>query len=114
MSKRNIRLYIEDIQGAISKIEKYSHGLSSSKFSQNSLVIDAVIRNLEVIGEAAKNIPAEFKNEYKDIPWSKIAGMRNIIVHEYFSVDLEILWQTVKSDIPLLKAKIKKLVKQLK
>ena len=109
MSKRNIKLYVDDIKDAISKIDKYSKGLSFDKFSKNNLVIDAVVRNLEVIGEAAKNIPTDFKKEYKDIPWSKIAGMRNIIVHEYFSVDLEILWQTIQQDILELKKLIGKI-----
>ncbi|MBU1165255.1 DUF86 domain-containing protein [Patescibacteria group bacterium] len=109
MSKRNIKLYIDDIKDAVSKIDKYSKGLSFDKFNKNNLVIDAVVRNLEVIGEAAKNVPTDFKNEHKDIPWNKIAGMRNIIAHEYFSVDLEILWQTVQQDIPELKKLINKI-----
>ncbi|OGY57442.1 MAG: hypothetical protein A3H67_02185 [Candidatus Buchananbacteria bacterium RIFCSPLOWO2_02_FULL_46_11b] len=109
MSKRNIKLYLDDIKDAIGKIEKYSKNLSFNKFSKNNLVIDAIVRNLEVIGEAAKNISVKFKDEYKDIPWNKIAGMRNIIVHEYFNVDLEILWKTIQQDIPKLKKAIKKI-----
>ena len=109
MSKRNIKLYLDDIKDAIGKIEKYSKNLSFNKFSKNNLVIDAIVRNLEVIGEAAKNISVKFKDEYKDIPWNKIAGMRNIIVHEYFNVDLEILLKTIQQDIPKLKKAIKKI-----
>ncbi|OGY47393.1 MAG: hypothetical protein A3J65_00985 [Candidatus Buchananbacteria bacterium RIFCSPHIGHO2_02_FULL_45_11b] len=109
MSKRNIKLYLDDIKDAIGKIEKYSKNLSFNKFSKNNLVIDAIVRNLEVIGEAAKNISVKFKDEYKDIPWNEIAGMRNIIVHEYFNVDLEILWKTIQQDIPKLKKAIKKI-----
>ena len=86
-----------------------SENLSFNKFSKNNLVIDAIVRNLEVIGEAAKNISVKFKDEYKDIPWNEIAGMRNIIVHEYFNVDLEILWKTIQQDIPKLKKAIKKI-----
>ncbi|OGY54755.1 MAG: hypothetical protein A2951_01995 [Candidatus Buchananbacteria bacterium RIFCSPLOWO2_01_FULL_56_15] len=103
MSKRNSKLYLDDIKTAIDKIDRYSKGLSFDLFSRDNLVVDAIVRNLGVIGEAAKNIPNDFKEEHQDIPWNKIAGMRNIIVHEYFSVDAEILWKTIKQDIPELK-----------
>ncbi len=109
MSKRNIKLYIDDVKEAVAKIEEYSKGLSFDKFKKNDLVIDAIVRNLGVLGEAAKNVPTDFKEKYKDIPWRKIAGMRNIVVHEYFSVDSEILWKTIQQDIPELKKMINKI-----
>jgi len=109
MSKRNVELYIEDILNSIEKIEKYTKHTTFEKFSIDEKTIDAVIRNLEVIGEAAKNIPKKTFAKYKDIPWKKIIGMRNKVIHEYFGVDTEILWKTVKEDLSKLKGEIQSL-----
>lgn len=111
MSKRTIELYIEDILNSIEKIEKYTKHTTFEKFSTDEKTIDAVIRNLEVIGEAAKNIPNKNLAKYKDIPWKKIISMRNKIIHEYFGVDTEILWKTIKEDLPKLKNIIKNIIK---
>lgn len=109
--KRNAKLYLEDILQSILKIEKYTQPLTFNHFSKDDKTIDAVVRNLAVIGEAAKNIPAEFKSKNPDISWKEIAGMRNKIIHEYFGIDEEILWKTIKEDLLPLKLKIKKLLK---
>ena len=109
MSKRDIKLYINDIISAISKIEKYTKNISFSKFSQDDKTIDAVIRNIEIIGEASKNIPKEIQDKNIDIPWRMISSMRNKVAQEYFGVDVDILWKTIKEDIIELKKKIKKL-----
>ncbi|MCG2717230.1 MAG: DUF86 domain-containing protein [Nanoarchaeota archaeon] len=109
MFKRNITLYLEVIKNSIKKIEKYTKELSFDDFSNNEKTVDAVIRNLEIIGEAVNNIPKEIKVKYTFIPWNKIIGMRNKVIHEYFGIDLEILWETIKKDIPKLKKEIKKL-----
>jgi len=92
MKKRPYKLYISDMLDAIDRIEDYISGLDYDDFIQNNMVRDAVLRNLEVIGEAAKNIPDELKEEYSDIPWRRIVGLRNIVIHEYFGVDLENIW----------------------
>ncbi len=107
MSKRQVKLYVEDINTAIEDIKSFTKDLTFGKFKRNKLVIDAVVRNLEVIGEAAKHIPKEVKNKHPEIAWRKIESMRNRIIHEYFNVDLEIVWDTIQKDLTILKEQIK-------
>lgn len=76
-------------------------------FQKNSLVEDAVVRNFEIIGEASKHIPEEIKSQYPDIPWKEMAGMRDKIIHEYFGIDLEIVWKTVNIRLPQLRPLLK-------
>lgn len=106
MSKRQPALYLQDIITSINKIEQYIQGLTYEAFSQNNQIIDAVVRNLEIIGEATRNIPKETLDKYADIPWEKMVSMRNKVLHEYFGVDIKILWQTIKEDLPKLKKQI--------
>lgn len=106
MSKREQKLYFEDILLAIKKIEKYSGNLNFADFSKDEKTIDAVIRNFEVMGEAVNNLSDEIKSKNVDLPWRKIISMRNKIIHEYFGVDLEIIWQTIKEDLPEFKKQI--------
>jgi uncharacterized protein with HEPN domain len=103
MMKREGKLYIEDIINSIDNISGYIKGLSHEDFSKNNMVIDAVIRNLEIIGEASKNIPLEIKSLYPDIPWKEMAGMRDKVIHEYFGVDIDIVWATIIKRLPELK-----------
>jgi len=110
MSKRNINLYLLDINSAINNIIKYTKNLSLAKFRKDGKTIDAVIRNLEIIGEAANNLPREITIVNSDIPWDKIIAMRNKVIHEYFGVDVDILWQTIKEDLPELRKQIKRLL----
>ena len=93
---RDYKLYLEDILEAADKIDNYVRGLSLSQFMQDEMRIDAVIRNLEIIGEATKNLPPGLRKKYPAIEWRKIAGLRNITIHAYFSVDLNIIWEVVK------------------
>lgn len=109
MSERKAALYFEDIRTSIGNIEEYTKGLGFEDFRDDKKTIDAVVRNLEVIGEAARNIPKELKKEYLNVPWEKMVSMRNKVIHEYFGVDVEILWQTIKEDLPGLKKQIKDL-----
>ena len=102
MNKRDYKLYLKDILDAITKIEGYTKDLSFEEFSKGDLVIDGVVRNFEIIGEASKNIPDEVKKQYPDVPWKEMAGMRDKMIHEYFGVDLEIVWKTVKNRLPQL------------
>ncbi len=106
MSKREAKLYIEDIKSSIEKIESYVKGLNFDEFVRDNMAVDAVVRNLTVIGEAAKNIPEEIKIKNPDIAWDEAISMRNKITHEYFGVDEEILWKTIIEDLPVLKAQI--------
>lgn len=112
MNMRDTRLYIDDILEAIRKIEKYVKGLTFEELKENSLVVDGVVRNLEIVGEAVKNIPASVKQEYPDIEWKKISGLRDVLAHEYFGVDLEVIWNIVTEKIPVLKKNIMRIRKK--
>jgi uncharacterized protein with HEPN domain len=103
MSDRPVRLLIEDILESIEKIERYTAGISFEEFAGDDKTNDAVIRNLEIIGEAANRLPDEFKDQHSNIEWFKIVGLRHRIVHEYFGIDLGIVWQVVTKDMPLFK-----------
>ena len=109
MPKRNSRLLIEDIVTAVFKIEKYTAKSDREHFLKDEKTIDAVVRNLEIIGEACRQLPEEFKERHSTIPWHKIAGLRNRIVHDYFGVDLELIWQIISIEIPALKNSISSL-----
>ena len=101
--KRNIKLYLQDIWESTLAIEEYTQNLAEEEFYSNRQVQDAIIRRLEIIGEAVKNIDDDFRNKYPQIPWKKIAGMRDIITHEYFGVKLERVWDVVRKDLPHIK-----------
>jgi uncharacterized protein with HEPN domain len=103
--------YLGHILESIEKIERFAEGLDKDEFLGNDLVLDAVVRNIEIIGEAAKNLPKEFKTTHAEIPWKEIAGMRDRIAHFYFGIDFEIVWDTIQKDIPELKEKITSLIK---
>ena len=101
--KRNIKLYLQDIWESTLAIEEYIQNLAEDEFYSNRQVQDAIIRRLEIIGEAVKNVDDDFRNKYPQIPWKKIAGMRDIITHEYFGVKLERVWDVVRKDLPHIK-----------
>lgn len=108
---RDYKIQLEDMLEAARRIEKYIGGISESEFYSDTKTFDAVIRNLEVIGEASKNIPAKVKDKTLDIEWKKIAGLRDILIHEYFGIDEEIVWDVVKNKIPDLIESLKKLTR---
>ncbi|MCG2743983.1 MAG: DUF86 domain-containing protein [Desulfobacteraceae bacterium] len=93
---------------------EYTKDLDFSSWSQDRKTIDAVIRNLEIIGEAASHIPESIQSKYPEIPWIQMKGMRNILIHEYFGVDIDVLWQTVIDDLPRLKKQIETLYCEIK
>lgn len=103
MYKRDAQLYLTDIQESIARIEDYTRDFTFENFKNDFKTQDAVIRNFEIIGEAAANLSEEFRDKYGEIPWSQIIGMRNKVVHEYFGINAEIIWKTVREDIPRLK-----------
>ncbi len=109
--RKSTQVFISDILESIEKIEEYTQGLTDKDFYNSSQIQDSTIRRLEIIGEAAKNIPPEFKDQHPQIPWYKVMGMRNILTHEYFGVKLELLWDTIKKDLPKLKKQISNLEK---
>ncbi len=108
--KRNVNLFLVDIFESIKKIENYTNKISScAEFSKSDLIIDGVIRNLEVIGEAAKNIPDSFRNKYPEVPWRDISGLRDKLSYAYFGVELNRVWNIIEKDIKKLKEQIKEI-----
>lgn len=110
MAKHKDGPYLEHIMDAISDIEESVTGMPKEKFFSDKDVRDANIRRLEIIGEAVKNISKKLRNGHKEIEWEKIAGMRDKVIHNYFGVNLEIVWEVISIDVPDLKGKIKKIM----
>ncbi len=106
---KNDHVYLEHILESIRKIEDFVNGITKFEFDQSILIQDAVIRNIEIIGEATKKISKQFTQSHPEIPWQDMAGMRDKLIHDYLDVDLEVVWKTVESDLPLLKELIQNL-----
>lgn len=104
--KRNSKIFLLDILESIEKIEKYTKGATEHKFLGNDEMQDAVMKRLEVIGEATKNIPENIRKEYPKIPWQQMESMRNVLIHEYFGITMKRIWDTTQKDIPKLKKQI--------
>ena len=103
---RDSKLYLRDIREALEKIDTFTKEFTFEEFAEDAKTVDAVIRNLEILGEAAKHIPKRVKEKHPDVDWKAMAGMRNILVHEYFGVRMGIIWKTIKERLPELKQKI--------
>ena len=98
--KRSYRLYLEDMKVSMLRIAEYIEGLDFNAFKRDYKTVDAVVRNFEIIGEAAKKLPAEIREKYPSVPWLEMYYMRNRISHEYFGLDYEILWDIAKNHLP--------------
>lgn len=114
MPERISTFYFEDILESIEKIRRYLGKASFDEFLENGMLIDAVVRNLEIIGEAAAHVSPETRLKYPEIEWKKVVGLRNILIHNYSGVDLEIVWDIIKNRLDLLEAKTRQALNEEK
>ena len=111
--KRDYRLFIEDILDCIEKIEQFVGDISFDEFVQDDKTSSAVIRKIEIIGEAAKNVPRDLRKKYKELPWSDMAKMRDKIIHAYFGINYKIVWKVIKERLPQIKPIIQKMLEEM-
>ena len=111
-TKKDPRVYLEDILSAIERIQKYT-SIDKEKFLHDGLVQDATIRQISIIGEASAKVPIAIKNQHASIPWKKIVGMRNVVVHDYSEVSLLTVWTVIERDLPLLKTEVQNILNKL-
>ncbi len=109
--KKDSIIFISHIIESINLIEEFSKGLTKEKLADNKLKQSAIIRQIEIIGEAAKNLPKEFTEKHQDIPWKDIVGMRDKIIHQYFDIDINIVWDVLEVNLPEIKTKIQRILK---
>jgi uncharacterized protein with HEPN domain len=109
---RDWRLRVEDILEAVTRIANYTRGMTSETLAGDSRTFDAVVRNLEIIGEAAGHVDESVLRAAPEIPWDKMRGLRNVVAHQYFGVDPDIIWQTVEKDLPALAAPLRCLLER--
>jgi uncharacterized protein with HEPN domain len=111
-TEREVRDYIDDILQAITDIREFTDGMDFNQFASDRKTVQAVIRSLEIIGEATKKIPQEIRGRQPGLPWNEIGAMRNKLIHEYFGVDLEIVWETINQDLSLLESAVQDIRKE--
>jgi len=107
---RKAEVYLKHIIQECEFLLKNSSGVAFKDFLNNPVLEHAFVRSLEIIGEAVKKLPVNFKEQHSEIPWRKIAGMRDVLIHDYFGVDYEIVWRTIQEEIPLLKEKVQRIL----
>lgn len=112
--ERRFELYLDDMLLAMQRIEEYLIGLDYLAFKKNYLVVDAVIRNFEIIGEASKQVPQLLKEQYPALPWKKMYGLRNLIAHAYFTIDYEVIWAIATKNLPKDKLNLIHLISEVK
>lgn len=112
--KRDFKIFLQDIVNAIECLKVYTRNLNYHEFCKRKIVLDASVRNLEIIGEAIANIPLEVKAKAPEIPWTQVKSFRNIVVHQYWVIDTEILWDIIQNKIEPLRVQIKELLTKVK
>jgi uncharacterized protein with HEPN domain len=109
---RDYRVYLQDILEAIANVEEFIGKMPRGEFEGDKKTLHAVVRNLEVIGEAVKGVPPEVRGRHPDVPWQRIAGLRDILIHHYFGIDVDIVWDIVQNKVPELKGQIQAILEQ--
>lgn len=111
--KKDDAVYLRHIADAIARIEEYLRGVSAAQFLARTLLQDGVVRQLEVIGEAGRNLSDEFRQQHPEVPWNQIIALRNRVIHAYFEIDLDIVWEIAQDDIPVLKAHVERFLREM-
>jgi uncharacterized protein with HEPN domain len=107
---RDYKVFLEDMRDAIVKIRRYTSGLELKAFADDEKTVDAVVRNLEVLGEAAKSVPEDVRSRHTQIDWRRVTDLRNILIHQYFAVDVEIIWDIVQNKLPDLERQVRQML----
>ena len=113
MKKREIGDYVQDILEAIIEVKVFTQRMGPEDFASDKKTINAVVRSLEVMGEAAKKIPDDVRQKYPDIPWRSMAGMRDKLIHEYFGIDLDIVWEVISVELPPIKPFVQQVLEDI-
>jgi len=109
---RDLLLFLRDVETACRKIARYTEARNRDAVLTDEMRFDALLHNLQVIGEAVKRLPEDFRNRHPDLPWREIAGMRDVVAHAYFALDLDILWDAVQNDVPTLLVRVQQMIRE--
>jgi uncharacterized protein with HEPN domain len=109
---RDYKVFLDDILEAARKVLEYTEGLSNAQFFADRKTVEAVVWNLQIIGEAAKNAPEEIRSRYPDLPWRDMSGLQDIIVHQYFGIKIDVIWKIIQNDLPGLEERIRSILEQ--